>query len=252
MNNIPTTLKNALVSIGCSDLESDVFVQLFVHKHSVTHISRALTTNRPKIYIALKELLKKGLVKSIKGKWIPISPKVIFTQIQNKKYNLDRLVHDYKNVLPTLIENYFEVKQQPSIQVFDGENKFLYLFHTLLDEIAVGESMISFNEGDDLYRWFDRDYFVDVWIEKRVSKRIHNRILYNSKNQFIPLESHRDEPKLRNTKVLPDSYVNMGSFWVIGADRVILWDTITPKAIVIDNRILANLLKTNFDIIWGL
>jgi predicted transcriptional regulator len=252
MNSIHITLKNSLISIGCTPLDADVFVQLFIYKHSVTEISRELSTNRPKIYLSLKYLLSLGLVRYVDKKWIRVSPKVIFTRIQNQKYNLDRSVQDYKDILPTLVENYFEVKKKPAIQIFDGENKFLYLFHTLLDEIEEGQDMISFNEGDDLYKWFYLDYFVDVWIEKRVAKKITNRILYNSRNRFIPLEKDRDSAKLRNTKILPENYRNMGSFWVIGTERVILWDTVTPKAIVIDNSILANLLKTNFDIIWGL
>jgi hypothetical protein len=54
---------------------------------------------------------------------------------------------------------------------------------------------------------------------------------------------------MRKCKILPSSQSNQGCYWIIGS-KIILWDTVTPKAIQIESKVLSEVLKTNFYQVW--
>ncbi|MBC7472349.1 MAG: hypothetical protein H7196_03775 [candidate division SR1 bacterium] len=44
-------------------------------------------------------------------------------------------------------------------------------------------------------------------------------------------------------------HVTNGCYWIIG-QKVILWDAVTPKAVLIDNLVMVGLIKSSFDMIY--
>ncbi len=126
--------------------------------------------------------------------------------------------------------------------------KFTYLLTTILEECSDGVEMVSFNENNDIYSIIDAKYFFEIWVEKRIGKSIFNRILSHNKNTFVNEQKNLDSEKLRKCKILPVSSPDQGCYWIIG-NKIIFWDTFTPKAILIENKALAMVLMFNFELV---
>jgi len=241
-------LKNAMTELGLDIEAIKVYEQLLTLKNpTITEISGNIGTYRRKVYEVLENLFEIGLVEE--SRLIPKSPGIIATLLKAKQYKLNSSLVGFQDELPNILSNFFQQGRSPDIRVFDGLNKFLYLFNTILDEIQINQEILSFNEGDDLYEVWDLDYFLNYWIQRRVKKGVNIRILANSDNTTSKKELPKDKISLRQTKFLKSNKAKNGCYWVFGS-KIILWDTATPKAILIDNTLLADLFKAQFEMIW--
>jgi predicted transcriptional regulator len=246
-------LNIALQKLGLDKLSIALYEILIDNSNlSITELCTQTGQYRAKIYEALEELKKFGLVErenDFKRQLKVSSPTLVFTLLKQKQYEINRSVVDLQDELPYILANYFNQKNALDVKIFDGENKFTYLLTTILDECPEGTEMISFNENNDIYNIIDAKYFFDVWVEKRISKKIFNRIFLHPKNSFINSQQPLDQVKFRQTKILPNSQTDQGCYWIIGS-KIIFWDTVTPKAILIENKVLSEVLKTNFYQAW--
>ena len=207
---------------------------------------------RRKIYEAIEELKEIGLIErenDYTRNLVIKSPSVVHILLKNKQYEINKSIQNYEEILPGLLTGFYEQGNNPTIRVFDNTNKFIFLFVTILDEIESGSDMISYNESDDLYELLDHNYFFNIWVSKRIKKQIRNRILTNKRNSKVPLEHPVDENQLREFKILPSSVKEGGCYWVFNT-KVILWDTTSPKAVYIENKVFADLMRNQFELIW--
>jgi sugar-specific transcriptional regulator TrmB len=247
-------LNIALQKLGLGKLSISLYEILIDNPRlSITELCTQTGQYRAKIYEALEQLKALGLVErenDFKRQIKVSSPTTVFTLLKQKQYEINRSVVDLQEELPYILANYFDQKTALDVKVFDGENKFTHLLTTILDECPDGAEMISFNENNDIYNITDSKYFFDVWVEKRIAKKIFNRILLHPKNSFINSQQPLDKAKFRSTKVLPSSLTDQGCYWIIGS-KILLWDTITPKAILIENKVLAEVIKSGFELVWA-
>jgi sugar-specific transcriptional regulator TrmB len=247
-------LNLALQKLGLDKLSISLYEILIDNPNcSVTELCTQTGQYRAKIYEALEELKTFGLVErenDFKRQIKVSSPTTVFTLLKQKQYEINRSVVDLQEELPYILANYFDQKSALGVKVFDGENKFTYLLTTILDECVDGTEMISFNENNDIYNIIDSKYFFDVWVEKRVAKKIFNRILLHPKNSFTNSQQPLDQVKYRSTKILSSSLSDQGCYWIVGS-KIIFWDTVTPKAILIENKVLAEVMKSGFELVWS-
>lgn len=246
----------ALLELGLDELEASIYWEL-LQKPEITilEISQNLATYRRKIYEGLDKLNHIGLVEKLdnfnskKPNYRAKSPVVIQTLIKAKQHHTNKSLVDFQEVLPNLLTNFFEVGKVPEVRIFDGENKFKYLLNIILDEVPDGTNLLGFNEGDDLFDLFDPDYFINVWVEKRIAKNCFAKVLVNAdgrlKDQQIPLNSQ----KLREVRILNNTKSDTSAFWIIG-NKVIFWDTQSIKAVLIENQEIARLMTQIWQISW--
>ena len=246
-------LNKALQKLGFSPLSIKVYEILLDNPElSITEICSNTGQYRAKIYESLEELKSFGLIErenNYKRQIQVSSPSTVFNLLKQKQYEINRSVVDLEQELPYILANYFDQKDNLDIKVFDGQNKFVYLLTSILDECVDGAEMVSFNENNDIYDIIDSRYFFDVWVEKRLEKSIFNRILSHPENTFVRTQMKFDSQKMRQCKILPNSQSNQGCYWIIGS-KIIFWDTVTPKAIQIESKVLSEVLKTNFYQVW--
>jgi sugar-specific transcriptional regulator TrmB len=247
-------LAQSLGKLGISELSICVYLELVSNPDiSVSELCVSTGQYRARIYECYEELKEIGLIErnnDFTRKILVKSPSVVATLLKQKQFEITNSIVDLQAELPFILANISSSQNHLSIRIFEGTNKFNYLMTTILDECGEGEQMMSFNESNDLYNVIGNNYFFKVWIEKRIRKNIFNRILYNPKNTFIQAETPFDHQKFRISKVLREGYVDRGCYWIIG-DKVILWDTVTPKAVLIENIVIKELLKASFDMIWS-
>ena len=249
-----TTLRESLSFIGLNDLSVKVYeILLDSPASNITEISREAGIGRNKVYEIIDDLSTFGLLEYGKNQDRKIkltSPSVISTLLKSKKYQLNHALSNFEEILPSLTTNYFETKKEPAIKLFEGVNKFVYLMNQILIESEDGSELLSFNEGQDLWDIVDFEYFRTVWIEKRITKNIFAKIILQySTVEILKIETKKDRTKFRQMKMLNDSSIALGCYWVIGT-KVIHWDTSNAKAVMIDNFTIAENMKANFELIW--
>jgi predicted transcriptional regulator len=251
MKNIK--LKIALQKLGLDKLAISLYEILIDSPNtSITELCTITGQYRAKIYEAFQKLKDIGLLErenNFKREIKVASPTTVFNLLKQKQYEINRSVVDLEQELPYILANYFDQKDNLDIKVFDGQNKFVYLLTSILDECVDGTEMVSFNENNDIYDIIDSRYFFDIWVEKRIQKTIFNRILSHPENTFVRSQMNFDSQKMRKCKILPSSQSNQGCYWIIGS-KIIFWDTVTPKAIQIESKVLSEVLKTNFYQVW--
>ncbi len=248
-----TKLAKALQKLGLSQLSIQLYELVLSEPNlSITQICTTTGQYRAKIYDSLEELKSIGLIErenNYKRQIQVASPSTVFSLLKQKQYEINRSVVDLEQELPYILADYFDKKDNLDIKVFDGQNKFVYLLTSILDECVDEAEMVSFNENNYIYDIIDSRYFFDIWVEKRIEKSIFNKILCHPENSFIREQKKFDAQKMRKCKILPSSKSDQGCYWIIGS-KIILWDTVTTKAIVIENKILSEVLKTNFYQVW--
>jgi Sugar-specific transcriptional regulator TrmB len=246
-------LTQSLQKLELSDFAIAAYLEILSRPNiSISELCIITGQYRAKIYDAFEELKKIGLIErdnDFSRKIAVKPPSVVLTLLKQRQFEITNSLVDLEAELPYILANISPTQKNLSIRVFEGTNKFNYLMTTILDECKVGEEMMSFNESDDLYDVIGAKYFFEIWIEKRIQKKIFNRILHNPKNSFIKVETPRDTDKLRASKVLGHKYAANGCYWIIGK-KVIMWDTVTPKAVLIENVVMADLMKASFEMIW--
>ena len=254
---IQNTLHKSLAQIGLDDNQIKIYSLLLENNNfNVTDISRESGLGRNKIYDILKELAQLGLIDHTKdfGRKILLkSPSIIGTLLKNQKYQLNHTINDFESILPNLITSYFETKTEPEIKIYEGVNKFVYLMNLILSESQNGDELLSFNESQNLWDIVDFRYFETVWINGRISKNIFAKILLRddlSQREFLLHEITLDSTKFRQMKILKNSPVVNGCYWIIG-NKVIHWDTLNAKAVLISNSTIANNMRLNFELVWN-
>lgn len=244
----------AVVELGLSQFEAKIYAILVELKNpTITQLCIETGSYRRKVYEALEKLNGADLIefasdysRNIKVK----SPVVLDTLLKSKQYELNKVSLNYQDLLPQLLTNFYTEGKEPAIQVFDGLNKFKYLFNTLLDQTPENIEMLSYNESQDLYDILDLPYFLNVWVEKRIAKKVFAKVLANGDNLDAKKEQTRDKQKYREIRILANKANNKGCFWLIG-NKIILWDTFTVKAVVIENQLIAGMFKDLFENDWG-
>jgi len=243
----------AVIELGLSQFEAKIYALLVDLKNpTITELCTRTGSYRRKVYEALEVLNQAGLIehtsdysRNIKVK----SPVVLDTLLKSKQYELNKVSLNYQDLLPQLLTNFYTEGKEPQIQVFDGLNKFKYFFNTLFDQTPENIEMLSYNENQDLYDILDLNYFLNIWVEKRIAKKIFAKVLANGDNADAKKEQVRDKQKYREIRILANKSTNKGCFWVLG-NKIILWDTLTPKVVVIDNKLLAGMFADLFESHW--
>ena len=243
----------AIVELGLTEFEAKIYTILIdLKKPTITQLCTQTGAYRRKVYEALESLNQAGLIehtsdysRNIKVK----SPVILDTLLKSKQYELNKVSLNYQDLLPQLLTNFYSEGREPQIQVFDGLNKFKYLFNTLLDQTPENTQMLSYNEGQDLYDILDLNYFLNIWVEKRITKKIFARVLANGDNHTAKEQKAQDKDKFREIRLLKNTSTNKGCFWVIGT-KIILWDTTTIKAVVIENQLISQMFYSLFESVW--
>jgi predicted transcriptional regulator len=203
MKNIK--LKIALQKLGLDKLAISLYEILIDSPNtSISELCTKTGQYRAKVYESFERLKEVGLLErenDFKRQIKIASPTVVFNLLKQKQYEINRSVVDLEQELPYILANYFDQKDNLDIKVFDGQNKFVYLLTSILDECVDGTEMVSFNENNDIYDIIDSRYFFDIWVKNRISKKIFNRILLHPNNSFTISQQPLDKTKFRETKV---------------------------------------------------
>jgi sugar-specific transcriptional regulator TrmB len=242
------TLINSLLEFGLTELDAKLYEFLLTRKdQKISHLAKHFGVQRLRIYKGLQSLEQLGLLKR-NGTDIQIeSPAKLPALLQEKEYKLKRLGQDIAKIIPVLLKEYDSTLPHPTIHIFQGKGQFIQLMDQIL--IEENDCIYHFGSIEHIVELLGLEY-ADNWVERRIAKNIRTKeIIFPS--HYISNRDHKNSKELRQVKLTPLNFETAGSYLVF-SNKVALWNSLLPKMIVIEDAIIVQLLKTNFEILWSL
>lgn len=242
----PNILFKSLLDLGVMEFDAKTYLYYLDNpKSSVTQVAQVLATNRVRVYESLKRLEEKDLIeRSLNNILTPVSPNKILSQLRFKETKTHRLSADLEEAIPDLLYKYNSQARNPNVKVYEGRNNFIRLAIETIDELKEGQEILWFAEGEELYDIVGSDFFNTELGKRRSQKNVKARILANAKN---PLAS---DPKVnREVRYLPSDFKTLGTVSIAGAS-IVNWNTVLPKAVLIQDGVMAKMYTSMFNFIW--
>jgi hypothetical protein len=249
-------IKNSLLSIGLDEFSTLVYLELLQNdKHDISSLSVKLNTYRLKIYQSLDKLTDFGLIKNINKDYsrqiILETPRRINSLIKEKQSSLGLISKKLDDYLPQLQSEFYSTRKQPLTSIYQGVTQFKLFFDLILDETEVGGEILVIGDGPDFEDIVTAEYFLQNWMRRRLEKKIRVRILARHLNQRLKSIMKNNDLELRQTKFMDKQFTEPGCLWIT-KNKVINWNTVLPKAIVIEDQIMAQFYTGLFESIWNL
>jgi sugar-specific transcriptional regulator TrmB len=250
MENI--LLHTVFESLGLDKLEGDLYLELIKDRSvPVSKLAIQFGTNRVRIYKAFEKLEKIGLIER-ENDFSKITevepPSRVLALLRNKENELKRQMQQFEELTPELMYSYEKSEKTPRVQIYEGLGQMGKLLLQTLEEVK--EEYLWVNEGEDLNTLFNTEYFYTQYSQKRAKKGVSVRILANTNNISIKRFADRAEKELRQVRFLPVAYQSPGTITIFN-DKIILWNTFIPRAILIYDKQLAQMQRDLFEMMWG-
>jgi len=243
------------LDLGLDKFHSELYCELLeLEEPTIADLSRNLGVYRLKIYQGLEHLEKEDFLEMVKtslneDKISQIrlkSPGAIMAKLRHKKLEMERRTRDFEELMPELLGKYYQKNREPEVKIYTGKNQFYQLFNETL--IELNDEILILGEHEDFYNIVDFDYYYQNWCIPRAKKKIPVKVLVYKHQQLAELDKISAK-EYREIKWLPENLKVPGSMWVYGA-KVIFWNSTLPKAIYIDDILVANFCRSMFVNIW--
>lgn len=246
---ITDILNLTFLELDLSQIESKVYFALLDKKDfNLSALAAYLGVDRSKIYLALDRLEKLEIISKIsRSNWVAQPPAHLIALLRFKEGRTNKVIDQLEDILPDLTQQYQQYNRSSTIKTYEGRKQFINLFNQVLDEAK--DEVLGFLNVDYFFDLVDYDFHQE-WSMLRAKKEIKSRVLVfpTPKMDWF---NKRNKEQLRELKWLPPNYVSKGSFYIYGS-KIIQWDPVLPKAIVIDNSVIAQTQKSLFETLWGL
>lgn len=240
------TLRQALKELGLNAFEIDLYLTLLKRKNpSVTEAAKRLEVERLTVYRGLKKLEDAGLVgkKSPGARQIPLEPpSQIINLLRYKQRSTKNLADNLTAVLPDMLSDYYQTRRVPRIRVFETKEGFV----KFLDElVAEGKDGIYTVGSPNLLAFLPEE--MEVYIaNRRKHKIISKHLAFRS-----PVLAQRSQKEdLREVKWFPAG-LNAEAAVLVYGHKVAIWNTLLPRIILIEDKIIHDLFKIVFDTLWA-
>lgn len=239
--------------LGLDDKESNIYVTLLEFGPSpASIIANKVKLKRTTIYYILDELIKKGFVKKTIHHNInyfsPIDPSTISEMINTKIDRLKDLKKDLRTQMAVLQTLQNKPAEKPRITYHEGTDGARKAYE---DTLTAQSEILEIDLPDDIHEAISEE-----WLGELIKKRVHRKIPLKAIIPDTPtcLKYHKlDKKQLRETIPVPCNKENLAIH-----SSIMIYDNkiniINLKkncfGILIENRYLAETMRTLFTLAW--
>ncbi len=240
-------MKKLLLQLGFSKKEADAYLALVEFGTQPASVI-AKKTGLPKstILFLFNNLLKKGYIrKSQRGRVQYFHAKLSdFEKIKTKE--LEEAKETLDKAIPLLKEFKSPYTSEPKVTFFEGIDGCKKAYSMILDS---NTEVFEFGIHGDLEEKFG-EKFMNNFIEDRVSNKIYLKAI-SKKDKIHKKLSKLNKLELREIQYYPEEKGSFYSSIAIFEDKVLLLNLYQDAfAILIDNREVAETLRTIFRMSW--
>lgn len=245
-------LERALAELGLTAHEKRLYlVSLALGSASISTLAEHLGLSRPNVYKVIAGLTKRGLAQFSGGKtkyakaFVVESPSTVHQLLRKKQEEVSSLDMALTADLPGLIGLYEQGSRPAKVRVLQGKKEFLEAYVRVFEE---AEDSIRFFGAIDKFLETIGSEFGDVRIRRRVERNVPLRALALPSSEADAMRA-KDAENLRTTRILSGASPFTSSFYLF-ADKVVFWQPESPSAILVEDRSLATMLGSMYDLLW--
>jgi hypothetical protein len=240
-----------LLELGLNQLEANIYLALLYEKYSnMSKLALGLGISRVTLYQAISNMRQTGFVENQteNTKTFPkiVSPQIILGKLQQKSAFLSTQAEQLDNLMPKIMSLYDRTSKDSVVSFYQGKSQFQTLFMSLLDE---KKPILHFGSNEIFAELVGYDFW-GLYVKQRLTKKITTHEITFDFNYH---RSRRKEFENEYTfyKFLPKESEKPGSYVVVG-DKISLWNPVLPRIITINDPILAEFFRFNFETLWNL
>ena len=251
MNYMEKDIKENLINFGLTEPESKIYYSaLKIDDASVDIISKQSGINRTACYPVLGKLIKLGLVSRAKKKGKTVyksaSPQKILDILNEKRKGVEKII-------PQLNSLYEVNRGKPDVSFYEGQEGVKTVLNLILKET---KEILVFGDGNSFKRAIPG--WTDQYSLRRAKKGIKAKFLL--KATPLSISCGKKYKTIKNIKskytkyrVLPEAYeLEYNGFYVYNNKVALCVFEKEPLAIVIESKIISNLLRSMFNILWNI
>ncbi len=249
MDKPTSPLNSALISIGFSEKEANVYTALLeLGKATVSQIARKAKINRTTGYDILDNLINKGLV-SISGKepkqeYVAESPDKIKQLLEKELKKGESYLSQAENIIPQL-KSIHNVSERPKVRFYEGKEGLIEVYE---DTLNSHEPIRAYANVDDMHKALP-GYFPKYY-ERRTNAGISIRAIIPMNEAGIERAS-RDKEEARESALVPVDKYYFSPEINIYDNKVMIASWREKLGIIIESQEIADAMKTIFELAWA-
>ena len=256
-NNMSTSLNDILISLGFTSEEIRVYSALLEHGTTAAGaLSKKLGVVRSSLYGILKRLQDGGLITQSQRGGVKLfsaqEPETISLLLDQKIGELQQKQEIYKTLLPILRQKRTASLLKPTFQLFEGEEGMRNILRDMLLYRDIETQ--AFWPIKQMVDVLSPDYF--RYLNKiRIESNLYTRAIWPQK-QMVDVTKHPylgvgDEFRREIRIAPPEIDCSMG-YWIYGNKVAFISSRREAFGFIIESRELAEMLLTQFEVIWKL
>lgn len=250
-------MRNILTKLGLTENEKDLYLAFLQYREkTAAYVARKIQMDKSSAYRAVEELEKRGLlIKHPKKKGTTYSandPENLKQLIEQKRNKLESQEKDLDSFIKLIKKDLKQSIRQTYIKLEKGIESWQ---NAMDDALESKEKLIRerFYLSAPQFRSEQHVKFVNNYVKRRVSKKIHIRQLDRSiKGSTFYEVMDTSEKLLKEVRILPDSLMDSNNFrvWDDTINIVSYDETKEFILITIKDKYVAELMKNMYDFIW--
>ena len=247
---ISDSLFKGLKLLGLSDLSCKIYLVLVKNpQKSIVTLAKELNSNRNAVYTSIAELEQIGLLypkKEYERSQEVASPSKIASLLETKRHQDSQVIDSVVSSLPTILADLYSSNSSQIFKVYRTKAQIMARLHQLYFD-SQEEIFFLGNEGltIDLIGF----QFLKQVIAQRLKQKISIKVLISDINRYLREQRPHNQAELRSYRILTKNNAIEGNFHVIG-DMVFIMNPVIPMAYLIQDKLIANMLKQMFLSLW--
>jgi len=239
-----------LEKFGLSQIEAKVYCAvLALEKNSVDNIAKRAKINRTSCYTVLERLNNSGLISSVKNKGKTVykaaPPEKFLEILEENKKSIESIIPDLKSIFDSK-------KNDADIRFYKGGEGLKTVLNMILRE---AKEVLIFGDGDSFKTAIP--HWTQYYSDKRAEHDIKARIILRATSQAIDSAKslnlkNSKKSELAKIRVLPEALVATNSGFDVYGNKTIFYSfEKEPLAVVVESRIISQMMKTVFETMWN-
>jgi len=236
------TIKESLISLGFTDIESKVYLAaLELGQSTAQELAKKAGLHRTYFYDLAKKLLAKDLLRQTKSDskklFVATPPDVLFRQQQKK-------LDDIGRIIPQLNAIHNTRGEKPKVYYFNGLSGIEAMYD---DVLTTGVDYVGF--GTPNYATKDDRGIIAKYIKNRVAADIHARYVSEA-HPVILAGVKRNTAELRETRLFPQKLFHSEVEMNIYGNKVAVLNLKSKFGVIIEDKDIADVHKQIFELVW--
>lgn len=233
-----------LMEAGLKEKEARVYMSILeLGEANIAQISLKSSINRSTVYLMLRALKEKGLIRGVKKNrtlFYAEDPRKMLDDLEKKKLMLEK-------AMPSILASFAFIDKKPEIKYFEGEKGIKEVFEDILR--TPDQEMLSWY-SNKYKEFFDEKFFFDYFIPERKRKKIWLRTIYPEETSMRALAANNTE-QLRQSKFVANNKFDLESELCLYEKNKIGIISYKDKfGVVISSQSTFNTLKSIFEVMW--